>query len=122
MAVPVLAALVGLAALGKMINSVAGVYGTYKQTENSDRVYDYSLNYAKGYYSENDRYWQQYISRHHLQNREILYPFRTGYHYNLSNLYSAQAGLDNNQLSRNLSWFKLLGTGTSIGPSIYRSM
>lgn len=121
MAFPVIAALVGLAALGKIASAAAGVYSTYESTANLDRVNSYSRDFSKGYYDENTRFWDQYISRHHLKNREILYPYRSGFNYNLSNMYSSEASLANNELSRNTSWFRLLGAGTSVGPSIYRS-
>lgn len=120
MAVPLLAAAAVIAALGKIISAGANVYQTYESTSNTDTVNRYVRDFSKGYYDENDRYWQQYIARHHLQNRQVLYPYRTGYNYNLTNLYSSQAALNNNELARNMSWFGLLRTGTSVGPSLSR--
>lgn len=120
MVAPVLVGLFAAAALGKLISAGASIYETYQKTENSDEVNRYVQNYSSGYREENERFWQQYIARHHLQNREILYPYRTGYNYNLADLYSSNAALNNNQLSRNMSWFNLVRTGTSVGPTLYR--
>lgn len=120
MVAPVLVGLFAAAALGKIIGSAADIYQTYQHTENSDEVNRYVRDYSRGYKEENDRFWQQYIARHHLEKREVLYPYRTGYHYNLANLYSSNAALSNNELSRNMSWFGLLRSGTSVGPTLYR--
>lgn len=122
MVAPVLVGLFAAAALGKLIGAGASIYETYKSTENSDKVNKYVQNYSSGYREENERFWNQYIARHHLQNREILYPYRTGYNYNLANLYASESALGNNELSRNMSWFNLVRAGTSVGPTLYRGI
>lgn len=122
MVAPLLAGLVVAAALGKIIGAGASIYQTYKSTEESDKANRYVQQYTSGYRDENERFWQQYIARHHLENREILYPYRTGYNYNLASLYSSQAALRNNELSRNMSWFNLVRAGSSVGPSLYRGL
>lgn len=122
MALPVaLAGLIVAGAVGRIVSTMAGIYQTQETTRNADFVNNYGVNYGSGYYNENSRYWDDYIGRHHLSNRQIRYPYRSGYEYNLSSLYSAQMSLRNNEINRNLSWFRLLGGGgLGQGPSLYR--
>lgn len=124
MALPVaLAGLIVAGALGRIASTMAGIYQTQETTRNADFVNNYGVNYGNGYWNENARYWDDYIRRHHLGSREIKYPYRTGYEYNLSGLYSAQMSLRNNEINRNLSWFRLLGGGgIGQGPSLYRGL
>lgn len=122
MVVPLLAGLVVASAIGKLIGAGASIYQTYESTKESDKANRYVEGYSSGYRDENERYWQQYIARHHLGNREVVYPYRTGYNYNLASLYSSQAAQRNNELARNMSWFNLVRTGSSIGPSLYRGL
>lgn len=124
MALPVvLAGLIVASALGKIIGTGASIYGTYESTKNTDVVNEYMKNYGMGYYEENNRFWNDYIQRHHLGGRTIKYPYRLGMEYNLSSVYGAEASLKNNELSRNLSWFRLLGGGgLGQGPSLYRGI
>lgn len=124
MPIPVaLAGLILASAIGRVISTGAGIYQTYETTKNADEVNEYGVKYGQGYYDENTRFWRDYIQRHHIGGREIRYPFRTGYEYNLSALYGAQASLRNNELNRNMSWFRLLGSGgVGQGPSFYRGL
>lgn len=124
MVLPVaLAGLIVAGAIGKIISTGAGIYQTYESTKNADVVNEYGVKYGQGYYEENTRYWNDYVRRHHLQGRQVKYPYRTGYEYNLSGLYSGQMALRNNELSRNMSWFRLLGSGgLGQGPSFYRGL
>lgn len=124
MALPVvLAGLLVASALGRMISTGAGIYQTYETTKNADKVNEYGLNFGRGYYAENTRFWNDYIRRHHLEGREIKYPYRSGYIYNQSGIYSAESALQNNEISRNLAWFRLLGGGgIGAGPQLYRGL
>lgn len=124
MVLPVaLAGLIVAGAIGKLISTGAGIYQTYESTKNADVVNEYGVNYGKGYYEENSRFWNDYIRRHHLQERQVKYPYRTGYEYNLSGLYSSEMALRNNELNRNMSWFRLLGSGgLGQGPTFYRGL
>lgn len=124
MALPVvLAGLIVASALGKIIGTGASIYQTYQETENADVVNNYVKNYGLGYYAENTRYWNDYIQRHHLGGRDVKYPYRMGYNYNMGGIYSADASLKNNELSRQMSWFRLLGGGgLGQGPSLYRGL
>lgn len=124
MALPaVLAGLIVAGAIGRIISTSAGIYQTQESTKNADYVNKYGVEYASGYRDENTRYWNDYIRRHHLDGRQIRYPYRTGYEYNLSQLYSSQMSLRNNELNRNMSWFRLFGGGgLGQGPSFYRGL
>lgn len=119
----VLAGLIVAGAIGRMIQTGASIYETAQSTKNSDIVNEYGENYAKGYRDENSRYWNEYIRRHHLGNREIKYPYRTGYEYNLSSLYGYQIAQKNNELSRRMSAFRVFGSGgIGQGPTLYRGL
>lgn len=124
MAVPVvLAGLLVASAIGKIISSGASIYQTYETTKNSDVVNEYAVNYSRGYYNENTRFWEDYIRRHHLERRNVRYPYRVGENYNLSSLYAGEMAIRNNEINRNLSWFRLLGSGgVGQGPTLYRGL
>lgn len=85
MAFPLMAgALVGTTLVGGLVS-----YSNYKATK---RATDYTEAYYNGAYRENLKYWSDYRRAHHWsRNREIRYPYRTGYEYNLSGMYNAGA-------------------------------
>lgn len=124
MALPVaLAGLIVAGAIGRIISTGISIYQTQETTKNADVANQYMVDYSSGYYDENTRFWNDYIQRHHLGGREIKYPYRSGYNYNLSSLYTGQMALKNNELSRDLSWYRLLGGGgLGQGPSFYRGL
>lgn len=124
MALPaVLAGLILAGAIGRVISTGVGIYETHETTKNADKVNEYNLEYGKGYYDENTRFWNDYIQRHHLGGRSIRYPYRTGFEYDRSRIYSPEAFLKNNEINRNLSWYRLLGSGgLGQGPSFYRGL
>lgn len=124
MALPVaLAGLIVAGAIGRIISTGISIYQTQETTKNADVANQYMVDYSSGYYDENSRFWNDYIQRHHLGGREIKYPYRSGYNYNLSSLYTGQMALKNNELSRDLSWYRLLGGGgLGQGPSFYRGL
>lgn len=124
MALPVaLAGLIVAGAIGRIISTGISIYQTQETTKNADVANQYMVDYSSGYYDENSRFWNDYIQRHHLGGREIKYPYRSGYNYNLSSLYTGQMALKNNELSRELSWYRLLGGGgLGQGPSFYRGL
>lgn len=124
MALPVaLAGLIVAGAIGRIISTGISIYQTQETTKNADVANQYMVDYSSGYYDENTRFWNDYIQRHHLGGREIKYPYRSGYNYNLSSLYTGQMALKNNELSRELSWYRLLGGGgLGQGPSFYRGL
>lgn len=112
MAAPlVLAAMV----LGSTILQNAwNIYGTYKTTELKDQQLRYTRDYQGAFYNENTRFWNDYIKRHHLEKRQIMYPYRTGFNYDLSKMYSAERDLDINSFNRKSSIVNgLLGSGRS---------
>lgn len=122
MALPIaLAGLIVAGAIGRIISTSAGIYQTYETTKYADNVNNYGVYYGSKYKQENDRFWDDYVQRHHLERRDVRYPLRSGYEYNLSSLYSSQMALKTNEVNRNMSWFRLLGGGgLGQGPSIYR--
>lgn len=103
------------------ISSVIG-YGLARQNYRAvKKASDYTERFYNGYRRENFRYWQDYIKSHHLQNRVYRYPYRTGYYYNLSSVYSARArqvSARNSMYSAGVRMFSPLGLyqrGTAYG-------
>lgn len=71
------------------LSSLAG-YGIARSNYKAvKKAADYQTRFYNGSYRENRRFWADYIRTHHLEHRRIRYPYRTGYNYNLSPLYSA---------------------------------
>lgn len=94
--------LIAVAAIASsaLINGAWNAYQTHQSTYASDKAYAFRSSYELGASLENRRFWSDYIRRHHLEGREILYPYRTGYNYDLSKMYTADAALVNNRLNR----------------------
>lgn len=105
---PVIAAAVAapavVAAVSALVEGIWNIYATEETTSNNDRVADYNVQYQTGALYENEKYFDRYIRAHHIQNREIMFPYRTGYNYNLGSLYSNEAALSNNAIARQGSW------------------
>lgn len=123
LAFPIIAVAIGAAAL-----SSAGwnIYQTHQSTKKSDEIYEYSRNYQQAFYEENSRFWDDYIKRHHLEKRQIKYPYRTGYNFNRTGIMGADAGLYNDDLSRTGSYFRAGSTALGLAglyraPTTYRS-
>lgn len=114
---------IAAAAMGaaSLIQNGWNIYSTYKRTSGYDRAYNYTLDYHKGYNAENTRYWENYIRRHHLDRRTVLYPYRTGMNYDLSRMYSAEANINANKYARYDAWMKLATGGMKAGASLYGS-
>lgn len=83
MAFPLMAgALVGTTIVGGLVS-----YSNYKSTKQAT---DYAQDFYNGSYKENLRFWSDYRRAHHWNpRREIRYPYRTGYNYNLQGMYNA---------------------------------
>ena len=103
-------------ALGALsiIDSLFDFASTEIVTRNTDVATRYSADYSRAFYSENDRFWNDYIRAHHLEGREIKYPYRTGFIPDKTRLYTSNSQLQNNVVARSRS----LG---NLGASIYRA-
>lgn len=86
--------------IASIIDWIWSVYSTQQSTAASDRALEYTKNYVSGAYRENTRYWDDYVKRHHLEKREIMYPYRTGFNYDLSKVYTSDARLVSNDMAR----------------------
>lgn len=113
---PIIAVAIGAAAAA---SAGWNIYQTHKSTEKSDEILDYTGEFYRGHYQENTNFWQEYIRRHHLQNRSIKYPYRTGYNFNRASIMSADAGLYNNELNRYGSYFRAGSTALGLA-GLYR--
>lgn len=114
--------LVALAAIGiGAAMSAWQIYQTDETTKANDKVLDYTNEFYSGAENENSRFWQEYIRRHHLEKRSIMYPYRTGYNFNRSSLLSSEAGLYSNSLSRQGSYVYGVGRTSIGGLYAYRS-
>ena len=82
------------------IEALYNVYSTQKTTEASDAQARYQQTFYGGAQLENRAYFDRYIRMHHLQNRKILYPYRTGMNFNASQLYGSNSQLVKNEYSR----------------------
>lgn len=102
-----------------LIDGAWNIYQTDQVTKEQDKAYNQISTYQKGYYDENTRYFSEYIRRHHLEGREIVYPYRTGFNYDLSKMYSADANLVNNSLNRTGSYVRALTGGARAGSYLY---
>lgn len=105
-----------LLALGALsiIDSLFDLASTEIVTRNTDVATRYSADYSRAFYAENDRFWNDYIRAHHLEGREIKYPYRTGFIPDKTRLYTSESQLQNNVVARSRS----LG---SLGSSIARA-
>jgi len=70
-------------------SGVASLYAAKQNYRATRRLVHYQTRYYTGAYRENQKFWEDYVRRHHLENRVLRYPYRRGYYYNLSALYGA---------------------------------
>lgn len=83
MAIPVMAVAVGTTSLISALTAISN-YRAQKS------AIDYERMYYGGVESENYRFWSDYRKAHGWNSkRQIRYPYRTGYNYNLSALQNA---------------------------------
>lgn len=94
------------------------IYSTNETTKASD-VYN---RYVEGFYGsaekENASYFARYLRAHHLDPKDVKYPFRTGMNFNESQLYSAGVRDVSNQYARIGSYVHgatRLGQSASLG-------
>lgn len=87
-----------------VVSALSNIYQTKKTSDVYDKAYNYNYGFQTGAYSENQRYFEDYIRRHHLGGRTIKYPYRTGYLYDMSKMYTAIAGLNANKVNRMMSY------------------
>lgn len=96
--------LIALAILGlTAVDSGYNWYATNQTTKASDEYNKYVGEFYGRHLAENQAYFERYIRAHHLQNREIRYPIRTGYEMSLAPLYASESQLLTNQYSRSTS-------------------
>lgn len=81
--------------------SVYNVYNTNEATKISDEYNKAMGAFYGGQFAENTAFWDRYIRAHHIENRNIMFPYRTGYNFNKSQLLQSMNMLDFNNLSRN---------------------
>lgn len=81
----------------------------------------YQMDYQKQLRAENDRFWTNYKKNHHWSsNRQIKYPYRSGYYFNNTSYYSALANY-NSSYARNIAGsFGAIG-GAYLGSKKYYS-
>lgn len=79
---PVIPVLMGVQALA----GTGLAYSNYRATK---RATDYQEAFYNGYNEENKYFWYRYRKIHHILDRPIRYPYRTGYNYNMSALQNA---------------------------------
>ena len=101
--------------LGTSILSAGwNIYDTTRRSDSAKSIYDYTSNFYQGAYDENNRFFADYLRKHHIEDRKIRYPYRAGYYYNLSGLYNSQYNLKSLEWNKQTSWVNgLLGVGRS---------
>lgn len=83
------APLVAGAILASALANIGLSYSDYKAVQ---RQSDYITGYNRDYQIENARFFHDYKVAHHWSDRrEIRYPYRSGYIYNMSNVYGADS-------------------------------
>ena len=97
MAVPV--ALVAFA-VASALSAVSTIYSTEVNTRSQDAVSQYTSGYELGAMLENERYFKDYLAKHHIADRGIKYPYRTGVNFNQSRYFKAEANIMGNKASR----------------------
>lgn len=86
--------------LSSLVSAGFDIYSTNETKKASDRALDFSNAFYSGAWVENDRFWKNYIHKHHLEGRQILYPYRSGFNYDANRLYNAQSNLVANDYAR----------------------
>lgn len=86
--------------LSELVSSGFNIYSTNETTSANDRYQNYVNAFYNGAMRENERYWANYIHKHHLDSRQILYPYRTGYNFDASKIYSSDSAMVGNQYNR----------------------
>lgn len=70
--------------------SLVGYLTARSNYRSTKKAVDYAEEFYSGYNRENSRFWADYRRAHHWSSRrQIKYPYRTGYYYNLSSLQNA---------------------------------
>lgn len=82
------------------VSTAFDIFSTHQTTKASDQAARYTQDFYNGSFTENSRFWQDYIRKHHLEGREIKYPYRTGMNYNMSQLYGSESALTSNRYAR----------------------
>lgn len=90
------------------------VYSTNKTTKASDEVNKYLGEFYGGQLQENMAFWDRYIRAHHLEGRQIRFPYRTGMNFNEKGILNADFGSLYNQYARYGSY---VHGATSLGKS-----
>lgn len=85
--IPLIYVMLAMMMAGTGIEIGADVYARNE----SNKAQDYAQAFYSGAMAENSAYWERYIRMHHLENRRIMFPYRTGFNYNATGIYQAQA-------------------------------
>lgn len=113
---PVMALLVGAPI-------VVGGVASYRQYKAQSKITAYQDEFYRGAYNENKMFWYEYRRRHHILDRPIKYPYRTGYNYDLSALQNAHL---REMSAQNRVYSAWSGAGIPLGyyrrPAGYRSI
>lgn len=105
MVIPLIPILLG-AMIGTQVQSTAvDLYNNNRVQQASDLTAQFQRDFYQGSFNENTRFWNDYIRRHHLSDRAIRYPYRTGYNFNLTGLYDAERIFTSNDALRLGSYF-----------------
>ena len=123
MPIPLIA--LGIMAGASAVGALYQAYATDKQTRASDVAYQYSADYSRAFYGENDRFWADYIRLHHLGDREIKYPYRLGMNPDMTKLFMADAHLTGNEWMRRAGYVNggasAVRGGAFVGGKLYES-
>lgn len=90
------------------------IYSTNETTKASDVYNRYVGDFYGGAEKENAAYFARYLRAHHLDPKDVKYPFRTGMNFNESQLYAAGARGVSNEYARLSS---LMHGATRVGQS-----
>lgn len=91
-----IAALVAISAVQAGYN----IYSTDRTTKASDAYNSYLSQFYGGKASETQRFFEDYIRKHHLQGREIRYPYRSGLVADYSKVLGAASSSAANRYGR----------------------
>lgn len=86
--------------LSSLIMGGIDIYSSMQTTSANDRVQNYVNDFYSGAQLENKKYFDDYIRRHHLTEREIKYPYRVGMNFDASKIYSSGSNLVSNEYRR----------------------
>lgn len=106
------------------IDSGYNIYSTNKTTKASDRYNDYVGQFYGGKMAENTAYFDRYIRAHHLDPKDIKFPYRTGMIFDQSKLYQSKASMVSNEMARTGSYVHgatSVGRSAATGASLYNN-